>query len=91
MTTLSKLKEELEPFRNTLVIEHDTIVRLVDVIDGENKEGFLDDYYWVFDSRKGIYHSSCVGGWIPLKGFIDQKMYERMVHIWNLNNIDKAL
>ena len=58
---------------------------LVDVIDGE------DDYYWVYDSRKGIYHSSCVGGWTPLKGFIKQEDYDRMVRIWNLNNIEKAI
>ena len=57
MATLADLKAELEPFKNTLVIDDfDTVVRLVDVIDGE------DDYYWVYDSRKGIYHSSCVGG-----------------------------
>ena len=86
MTTLADLKAELEPFRNTLVIDDfDKVVRLVDVIDGE------DDYYWVYDSRKGIYHASCVGGWIPLKGFVEQEKYDRMVRIWNLNNIEKAV
>jgi hypothetical protein len=86
MEILTKLKAELEPFKNTLVIDgFNTVVRLVDVIDGE------DDYYWVFDSRKGIYHSSCVGGWIPLKGFVEQKKYDRMVSTWNLNNIEKAV
>jgi len=92
MATLEDLRAELEPFRNTLVIDDfDTVVRLVDVIDGE------DDYYWVYDGRissygrKGIYHSTCVGGWIPLKGFVEQEKYERMVRIWNLNNIEKAV
>ena len=86
MARLSELKAELEPFRNTLVIDDfDTVVRLVDVIDGE------DDYYWVYDSREGMYHSSCVGGWIPLKGFVEQEKYEKMVSIWNLNYVENVV
>lgn len=86
MITLEDLKAEVEPYKNTLVIDDfDTVVRLVDVIDGD------DDYYWVFESRNRTYYSSCVGGWIPLKGFIEQEKYDRMVRIWNLNNIEKAV
>lgn len=86
MITLEDLKAEVEPYKNTLVIDDfDTVVRLVDVIDGD------DDYYWVYESRNRIYYSSCVGGWIPLKGFIEQEKYDRMVRIWNLNNINKAV
>lgn len=82
---LTTLKAELEPFRNTLVIDFEKVVRLVDVIDEE------DDFYWVYDSRQGIYYSSCVGGWTPLKGFVDQEKYRRMVLIWNLNNVEDAI
>lgn len=86
MVTLESLKEELEPFKNTLVIDgFDKVVRLVEVVDGE------EDYYWVYDSIKGLYYSSCVGGWIPLKGFVEKEQYERMVRMWNLNNIEKAV
>ena len=86
MITLEDLKAEVEPYKNTLVIDDfDTVVRLVDVIDGD------DDYYWVYESRNRIYYSSCVGGWIPLKGFIEQEKYDRMVRIWNLNNINKSV
>lgn len=83
---LNKLKKEIEPFKNTLIIDDfDTVVRLVDVIDDD------DDDYWVYDSRKGIYHSSCGGGWIPLKGFLEQGKYNEMVRRWSLNNIEKAV
>jgi hypothetical protein len=86
MITLNKLKEELEPYRNTLVLNYFEVYRLVDVIDGE------DDYYWVFDTmRRGIIHSTCVGGWIPLKGTLDDKKYQELVRIWNLNNVEKAI
>jgi len=85
MTTLEDLKKELEPYRNTLVLDYFELVRLVDVIDGE------DDYYWVYDTKKGIVHSSCVGGWIPLKGKIEDENYDGLVRVWNLNNIEKAI
>lgn len=84
VATLKLLKEELEPYKNTLVLNDFNVVRLVDVIDGE------DDFYWVYDSKKGIYHASCVGGWIPLKNKIDDDKYKRLVNCWNLNNIEKA-
>jgi hypothetical protein len=87
MTTLEDLKSKVEPFKNTLVICDATlkIVLLVDVIDGG------DDYYWVYDNRECLYHATCVGGWTPLRGFIDQKKYNRMVIQWNYNNINKAI
>jgi len=85
MTTLSELQQELDPYKNTLVIDIiGSVVRLVDVIDGE------EDFYWVFDNKDGIHHSSCVMGWTPLKGFIREDDYNKMVRIWNLNNIEKA-
>lgn len=83
--TFEKLKQELEPYRNTLVLDLFKVVRLVDVIDGQ------DDYYWVYDTHHGIYHSSCVGGFVPLKGHIEQVEYNRLVNMWNLNNIEKAV
>ena len=88
MATLVDLKTELEPYKNTLVIDNfDSVVRLVDVIEDE----YEDDYYWVYDSKKGLTYSSCVCSWIPLKGFIEQEKYDRMVSIWNLNNLEKAI
>jgi hypothetical protein len=86
MATLIELQKELEPYKNTLVIGNfDNVVRLVGVIDGE------EDYYWVYDTRKGITHASCVGGWVALKGFIPDNEYKRLVNVWNLNNIEKAV
>lgn len=85
MTTLESLKQELTPYQNTLVLDLFEVVRLVDVIDDE------DDFYWVYDTFKGTVHSSCVYKWIPLKGKIDEDRYNRLVGIWNLNNIEKAI
>lgn len=84
-TTLGSLRKEMEPYQGTLVLDLFDVVRLVDVIDDE------DDFYWVYDTKKGIVHSSCVGGWIPLKGHIQDKSYENLVRIWNLNHIKPAI
>jgi hypothetical protein len=61
MTTLQKLKNELEPYKNTLVIYWFDVVRLVDVIDGN------DDYYWVFSTAKGITPCYMCGGMDTVK------------------------
>ena len=84
MATLEELQQELEPYKNTLVLSYFKVVRLVDVIDGDY------DYYWVYDTEKGIVHHSCVGGWTPLKGHIQNEDYKRLVSVWNLNHIEKA-
>lgn len=85
MADLKSLQEELLPYKNTLVLNHFEVVKLVDVIDGQ------DDYYWVYDTIHGIIHSTCVGGWIPLKGVLPEKDYDYILRIWNLNNIEKAV
>lgn len=87
MATFNQLKKEVEPYRNTLVItELNSVARLVDVEDGEG------DFYWVFDDNKnGIHYISCVSGWIPLKDYIEDTKYNRLVRIWNLNHTHKAI
>ena len=84
MTTLESLRKEVEPYKNTLVLDFFQVKRLVDVIDGG------DDFYWVYDTGRGIEHSTCVGSWIPLKGKIDEKEYNKLVTVWNLNSIEKT-
>lgn len=85
---LLELKKELEPYKNTLVLcDLDGVYRLDDVIFDSIEE----DFYWVMDSKLGIFHLSCVLGWIPLKGYIKQNEYDRLVNIWNLNNKIKAI
>lgn len=87
LTAFEKFKEELEPYKDTLVIDLHTsrVSRLVDVFEGE------DDCYWIYNRQGVTYNTSCFIEWVPLKGIIDQKKYERMVHVWNLNNAEKAI
>lgn len=88
--TIEDLKEEMSQYKNTLVIgDIDKVVLLLDVVDGE------DDFYWVYYGQSGgkvqEYWSSCVGAWMPLKGFIKEKDYNELVRVWNLNHQKKAI
>jgi len=84
---LDDLKAEVEPYKNTLVIDgFDRVTRLVDVIDGD------DDYYWVFDSNdKEERLVSVLLQWFPLKGFMKDEDYDRLVLFWNFDRINKAI
>lgn len=80
MATFETLKQEMQGHQGALVLDYFDVVRLVDVIDGE------DDYYWVYkSSERGVYWSSCCGGWKPLKGKIDEKDYNELERVWKLN------
>jgi hypothetical protein len=80
MATLDDLKMEMKGIQGTLVLDHFDVVRLIDVVDGE------DDYYWVYkSSERGVYWSSCCGRWIPLKGKLDEKDYNEIERVWGLN------
>jgi hypothetical protein len=86
--TLEDFKKEVEPYKNTLVLNYVefTVVRLIDVVERD------DDYCWVMDHcGEGIFYLSCCLGFISLKGVIPVEDYERMVSIWNLNNEIKAI
>lgn len=98
MQSIENCKErnrEIELHKGELVIDGNKIVRLEDVIDGE------DDYYWVYndwvgwkgmdEQNEGTYLASCVGCHILLKGFIPDEDYKRMVYQWNLNNFIQAV
>lgn len=87
MTTLDDFKKQAEPYLNTLVIgDSENVVCITDVIADE------DDNYWVFyDSEDGYYYASCLFDWIPLKGFIPQERYDRLVSVWNMNNKQQAV
>lgn len=87
LETPTDLNKMVDEHRNELVLNYFEVVRLVDVIDGD------DDYYWVFEnsfSEKIL--SSCVGGFFILKDSLSEKDYSELVRVWNLNHIvNKAL
>ena len=85
MATYNDLRKELEPYKNTLVLDFFEVVRLVDVVQDD------DDFYWVYDTPNGIKKSSCTTNWKPLKGYLKDNDYHYLVRIWNYNNIIKCI
>ena len=84
------LNREIELHKNELVIDMSKIVRLVDVVDGN------EDFYWMYDEWLGMFNSnqylsSCVGQHIRLKGYLPDEEYERLVRVWNINQVEKAV
>lgn len=48
------------------------------------------DYYWVtYDGRK-LTWNTCVGGLMPLKGYLRNKDYNELVRLANLNHYDQV-
>lgn len=75
-SNIDKFREELEPYKNTLVIMNFEVVNIIDVVEDD------DDCYWVVDNANVTNLVSCVIGWIPLKNKIDD--YQKLVNKWNL-------
>lgn len=84
MTTLERIKQEFETLKGQFVItQSHKIERLVAV--GEDQQ----DYYWVtYDGRKFTWNT-CVGGLIPLKGYLQDKDYNSFVQSAKLNHLDQ--
>lgn len=86
--TFGELKVELEPWKNTLVLNSlgFEVGLLLDVVD------LIEDYYWViqYPREDKPHYESCVGGWIPLKQYLPERTYGRIRSVWNLNYEPKA-
>lgn len=83
----SNLKIILEEFENLkgqfVITESQLIERFVAI--GEDE---WDYYYITYNGRK-LTWNTCVGRIIPLKGYLREKDYERLVYIAKLNHQDQ--
>lgn len=83
---LNILIKQYRKYFNTLVIDiNHKVVRLVDIVELD------DDIYWKVDDNGIIEYISILCDIIELKGHIPDMKYEQLIHIWNLNNIIKAI
>ena len=81
---LKLILEEFEQLKGQFVItQSHKIERLIAIGDDEM------DYYWVtYDGRK-LTWNTCVGGLIPLKGYLREKDYNNLVLSAKLNHADQ--
>lgn len=74
---------DFEKYKGQFVINDDgKVKRLIAVGD----DGY--DYCWVYWDGRKIQWSTCVGGFVPLKGKIDDEHYDRFVHLAYWNHYD---
>jgi len=75
--------EEFEEYKGQFVINDEwEVVRLIAVAD----DGW--DYCWVYWDGMKIIWTSCVGGFVPLKGKIDERYYKNFIRLAYLNHYD---
>lgn len=83
---LDELRKEMEPYKDTLVLNMFEVVKLEGVEYDPGDEEWPDDLFWVYRQLDGkVLWSSCVGKWIPLKGKLNKKDYNNLERLWDLN------
>lgn len=78
---LVDLVKELIPYKNTLVLDLENQVSKLAGIYGTS-----EDFYWMIYNKAGkCIKETCVGSFIPLKGFIKDEDYKKLLTEWNFN------
>lgn len=80
---LTIFKGEYEKYKGQHVISSNTVYRFIGIVDDE------EDYYYCFYDGRKLYLHSCVGTFVPLKGFIQDKHYDEFKRIARLNHYDQ--
>lgn len=82
-SNLKLILEEFEQLKGQFVITAShKIERLVGI--GDDKL----DYYWItYDGRK-LTWNTCVGGLVPLKGYLREEDYNEFIRLAKLNHFD---
>ena len=81
---LKSITDKVNKYKNTLVLFSFDVVELLDYVDGP------DDYYWVYNDRRNIRWSSCVGGFIPLIEYLPKDVYVNLNRVWGYNDTFKV-
>ena len=83
MISIKELKEEVRPYKDTLVLNgFFKVVKLLDAVIDEDDGELCYVYQNVHGS---IVNTSCLIDWMPLKGHISDEDYGVLLHRWNLN------
>ena len=83
-TNKTRIFQEFETLKGQFVItDSQSIERLLAIAEDD-----MDYYYVTFDGRK-ITFNTCVGSLIPLKGYIREKDYEKLIRSAKLNHYDQ--
>lgn len=83
---LDIFKKKFDELKGQMVIvENAKVMRFIGLADDE-----YDYYYVLYDGRKIILYS-CVGSIIPLKNYIKDNDYAKILYIAKLNHVDQMM
>jgi hypothetical protein len=86
LNQLEELRKEMEPYKDSLVLNMFEVVKLEGVEYDEGDDQWPSDFFWVYRQLDGkVLWSSCCGKWIPLKGKLNKKDYNNLERLWDLN------
>jgi len=76
--------EKFEKYKGQFVINASwQVQRLIAVSEDDM------DWYWVFYDGRKVNLCSCVMGFVPLKGFVEEKHYQEFIRLAKLNDYDR--
>ena len=84
-SNLKLILEEFEKHRGQFVITDNfghSVQRFIAIAQDEY------DYYYVFWDGRKTQWQSCVGRYVPLKGYIEDKYYNEFIRLAKLNHYD---
>lgn len=81
MGNLEIIYNQVRKHGGELVIDGLEIVRLINMYVGED-----DFYYEMYSKKRGKYHTSCVGCFVPLRGQLEESAYRYLEQIFVLNS-----
>jgi len=76
--------KEFEKYKGQFVITDDMDVKRLIAVGSDDM-----DYYWVYWDGRKTFWDTCVGGFVPLKGKIEDIEYDRFVRLAKLNHYDQ--
>lgn len=77
-----RILEKFEKHKGEIILSFFQCFRLIGVGQDEM------DYYWIYFDGSKLIWDSCVGGFMVLKGKIDDKDYEEMKRLCEFNHYD---
>lgn len=83
MNNINLILNKYSELKGQLIISDFQVSRLIGIVEDEE-----DYYYCLYDGRK-LWLTSCVGGIIPLKGYINNSDYNEMIRLCKLNHYDQ--
>ena len=82
-SNLKLILKEFEQYKGQFVIIDDKVERLIGV--GDDSE----DYYWLTWNGRKMMWSSCVMSFMPLKGYLREEDYNKLIRLAKLNHYDQ--